>query len=294
MVQLENEPALVTDGSGVNRATARAFAPGAAGVGAVPLVCAFLATGSIFVISLAGVVHPAIYARETANWAAQAVGQDWVDLLLAVPWLAITGLAASRGSRRGLLLLAGGLGYAVYELVIYAFSLRFNALFLVYCAALGLSIGSLVPILHDLLHADVARWFSEAPVRGAGILLVLVGASFTLLWLAEIVPALAHGVVPASVTAAGVPTNPVHVLDLSLVLPAHVAGGLLLLRKHPLGYVAGPVLLAFGVLMAASISGMVVVMFLRGIAASVSVAGAMAVLCVLSAIFLARLLRTLR
>lgn len=263
-------------------------------ISAFSFACACLATGLILLISLTGVVHPAIYARETANWAAQAVGQDWVDLVLAVPWLAITAVASRRGSRRGLLLLAGGLGYAVYELVIYAFAVRFNALFLVYCAALGLSIGSLVPILHAFLHEDIRGWFTDAPVRGAGVFLTLVGASFVLLWLSDIVPALAHGTVPASVAEAGVPTNPVHVLDLSLVLPAHIAGGLLLLRKHPLGYVAGPVLLAFGVLMAASIGGMVIVMFLREIVASASVAAAMAVLCVLSATFLVRFLRALR
>jgi hypothetical protein len=150
-----------------------------------------------------------------------------------------------------------------------------------------------VPILHALLHEDVRGWFVDAPVRGAGVFLMLVGVCFILLWLSVIVPALAHGKVPASVAEAGVPTNPVHVLDLSLVLPAHVAGGLLLLRKHPSGYVVGPVLLAFGVLMAASIGGMVIVMFLQGVVASASVAGAMAVLSVLSAIFLARLLRAL-
>jgi hypothetical protein len=263
-------------------------------VGGASLVSTYVATGLILLISLTGVAHPGIYSRETANWAAQAVGQDWVDLLLAVPWLAITAVAASRGSRRGLLLLAGGLGYAVYELVIYAFALRFNALFLAYCAALGLSICSLVSILHKLLQEDVPGWLSTAPVRGSGIFLVAVGVCFVLLWLSEIVPALAHGTVPASVAEAGVPTNPVHVLDLSLVLPAHIAGGLLLLRKHPLGYVAGPVLLAFGVLMAASIAGMVIVMFVRGVVASTSVAGAMAVLSVVSAAFLARLLRALR
>jgi len=39
-------------------------------------------------------------------------------------------------------------------------------------------------------------------------------------------------------SAAGwkVPTNPVHVLDLALFLPGVIASGILLLRRHPLGY----------------------------------------------------------
>jgi hypothetical protein len=256
---------------------------------------AYGTTALIFCMSLVGVVYPALYVRETANWAAQAVGQDWVDLLLAVPWLAVTATMARRGSRAGVLLLAGGLGYAIYELVIYAFAIHFNSLFLVYCAALGLSVGGFLVLVHALLHEDVRAWFAESTnVRGAGSLLVLVGVAFTLLWLSEIVPAVARGGVPASLAEAGLATNPVHALDLSLVLPLHVLGGLLLLRRHPLGYLAAPVLLGFGVLMSASIGGMVLVMFLRGIAADATVVYAMGVLCVLTALFLTRLLRSLR
>jgi hypothetical protein len=100
--------------------------------------------------------------------------------------------------------------------------------------------------------------------------------------------------VPASVAEPHISTNPVHVLDLSLVLPAHVASGVLLLRKRPLAYLAAPIILAFDVLMAASIGGIVAVMFLRGVVESVAVAGAIAVLSFTAAVLLIRLLRDLR
>ena len=245
--------------------------------------------------SLVGILHPATYARETPNWAAQAVGQDWVDLLFGVPWLAITAAQSLRGSRRARILLAGGLLYTAYELVIYAFAVHFNALFLVYCACLGLSLFSFVGVAIGLANEDVRAWFtSDAPVRTAGIFLIAVGAGFALLWLAEIVPALVHGVVPATVTEAGVPTNPVHVIDLSVVLPAHVAAGVLLLRRHRLGYAAAPMLLAFGVLMALSITGMMVAMQVRGVAPALVVGGAMAALSIAAAVVLVLMMRTLR
>lgn len=264
-------------------------------IGTTPLVLAYLTTALIFCISVVGVADSTIYARETANWRAQAVGQDWVDLVLAVPWLAMTAAMARRGSRSGVVLLVGGLVYAVYELVIYAFALHFNALFLVYCAALGLSVCSVVPMVHALVHHDVQGWFSQStPVRAAGIFLIALGACFALLWLAEIAPALLRGTVPASIAEAHIPTNPVHVLDLSLVLPAHVVSGVLLLRKRPLGYVAAPLLLAFDVLMAASIGGMMAVMLLRGVMASLSVAAGMAVLSFMAGVLLIELLRGLR
>ena len=81
-------------------------------------------------ISLGGLLSSA-YARETPAWAAQAIGQDWFDVLIAAPWIAICGAAARRGSYRWGVLLAGGYGYVVYELLIYAFAVHFNVLFLV-------------------------------------------------------------------------------------------------------------------------------------------------------------------
>src|SRR5262249_44894648 len=85
----------------------------------VPIYAAFALSAVLLLVSLVGILHPAIYGRETANWAAQAVGQDWVDLLVGAPWIATTGALSLRGSRAARILLAGGLFYAVYELVIY-------------------------------------------------------------------------------------------------------------------------------------------------------------------------------
>jgi hypothetical protein len=245
-------------------------------------------------ISLAGLTFPSLYARESASWTAQALGQDWVDLLLAVPWLVIAGLGARRGSRRALLLLGGGLAYTVYELVIYAFAVRFNALFLVYCATLGLALFSLCALGAGLLREDPKSWYGpHVPARAAGGFLITVAVVFALLWLAEVVPALARGSVPPSVAEAGVATNPVHVLDLAFVLPAHVLIGVWLLRGRSLAYALAPILLGFDALMAASIAGMMVVMGLRGLAVSPAVAAALAAVAAASAILLARVLRRL-
>jgi hypothetical protein len=245
-------------------------------------------------MSLAGLSFPSLYARESASWTAQAVGQDWVDVSLAVPWLVVAGLAARRGSRRALLLLGGSLAYTVYELVIYAFAVRFNALFLVYCATLGLALFSLCALCADLLRDDPRSWYgAAAPVRAAGGFLIAVGVVFALLWLAEVVPALARGSLPPSVAEADLPTNPVHVLDLAFVLPAHVLVGVWLLRGRSLAYALAPILLGFDALMAASIAGMMIVMGLRGLTASPAVAAALAAVSAASAVLLARVLRRL-
>jgi hypothetical protein len=245
--------------------------------------------------SLGGIVLPATYARETANWAAQGVGQDWADLLLAVPWLAIAGVLARSGSRRALLLLGGGFFYTLYEFAIYAFAVHFNALFLVYCAVLGLSAFGLAGVAAILWNEDARGWYSgPVPTRAVGIFLTAVGVLFSLLWLAEIVPALARGTVPRSVMEAGAATNPVHVIDLSVVLPVHIIAGISLLRRRPLGYALAPIVLGFGVLMAASIAGLMLVMRHRGFETSWAVFGGMALVILASVAALTALLRPLR
>src|SRR5688500_16350163 len=87
----------------------------------------------------AGILLQGTYAKESASWAAQGVGHDIVTLTLVVPLLVVSAIEASRGSKRALLVWAGVLVYLGYSYTLYAFFIHFNALFLVYTAALSLS-----------------------------------------------------------------------------------------------------------------------------------------------------------
>lgn len=68
---------------------------------------------------------------------------------------------------------------------------------------------------------------------------------FGLLWLGEIVPDLLAGRPSSSASEWAVPSNPVHVLDLAFFLPAVFASGVLLLRRHWLGYASAAGQLVF-------------------------------------------------
>jgi hypothetical protein len=204
-------------------------------------------------LSLAGLCCDAVYAREAPAWVAQAIGQDWFDLLIAAPWIAVCGIGA-RHSRRWRILLAGAYAYTVYELAIYAFAVHFNALFLIYCATLGLAGFALVWIIIEL--APHAPRIDRRSARIAGGFLVGVGLVFAALWLAEDIPAVLRNTAPRSLQEAGLFTNPVHVIDLAFVLPAHVIAGVIVWRTRAALF--AQIVLAFGVLMAASIGGMLV------------------------------------
>ena len=99
---------------------------------------------------------------------------------------------------------------------------------------------------------------------------------------------------PTSLGEGGFFTNPVQVLDLSLVLPALVVGGVTLLRRRPLGFWLAPVLLAFAALMSLTIGFMVLVMRSRGVPSELVVPIAFGGIAVIDAVALVGLLRRVR
>ncbi|HOC18739.1 MAG TPA: hypothetical protein PKK95_10745 [Vicinamibacterales bacterium] len=217
--------------------------------------------------SVGNIVLPAAYARETASWAAQGLGQDWVDVLVVVPVLLLSALLARRGSRRAALVMGGATAYTTYSLVLYAFAVHFNQLFLVYGVALGAGFYALVNLVVSYSRGDRRSWLSPGRLasRAAGAFAVFLGLAFYTLWLAEIIPAIAAGRAPETLAEVGLITNPVQVLDVGIVLPAFVVGGVALLRGRRLGYWLVPVMLTFAVLMDLALIGMDVSMATRNV-----------------------------
>jgi hypothetical protein len=239
-------------------------------------------------LSLGGLLIPSVYARETPAWLLQARGQDWFDLLIAVPWLVICGLGARTGSYRWRVLLAGTYAYVAYEMFIYAFAVHFNSLFLVYCATLGLAAFGLIAAIDDLRHNR--RALDRRASQLAGAFLVGIGGIFALLWLAEDVPAMLSNTPPASLVEVGLLTNPVHAIDLSFVLPAHIIVGLAVWNRRRSGELFAPILLAFDVIMGASLAGMMIVIALIGGGAPIPLIVALLALAGASAAMTARVL----
>lgn len=222
-----------------------------------------IAIGAI-VASLAGVTAAGTYAQESPNWAGQAVGQDVVNLVI-YPMMLLVAWRASRGSAHAYVWWLGATVYSVYSYLLYAGFVHFSGWFLVYVVTFGASVFAAVAGAGALDPVKLkAGYRPDAPVMTIGGVLAGLGAVLALLWLSEIVPAVLAGDVPQSVIKAGLVTNPVWVLDLGVVLPAMIAGGLLLRRRRPAGYaLAGP-LLAFGIMMGIAIIGMLIALAVRG------------------------------
>jgi len=188
--------------------------------------------------ALTGLVFQHQY-RDEAWIRAAWYGNDWVTLLAAVPLLVLGLLGAARGSMRGLLIWLGVLGYAAYNYAFYLFGAALNAFFLLYVLAFVIAVISLILVLSSVDVSGLARSFRpETPVRIIGGLLALIGVALGSVWVA----------MWAAHVFAGRPTpvgpeafRLVAALDLSLMVPALTAGGVLLWRHAPWGYVLAAV-----------------------------------------------------
>lgn len=248
----------------------------------------------ISMVSYAGLSIVGFYVKETANWRAQSMGQDMADLFVLVPTLFISAIAAYRGSEKAALVWGGAILYTIYTFTIYCFDVHFNPLFLMYCITLGTSFYALLYFLY-LKTGTIKSLAIEYPIaRLTGIYFIVIAILFYFLWLSEVVPFSISNTTPPSLAEVGLVTNPVHVIDLAIFLPGLLLTGILLLRKHSLGYFLAPMLLAFFILMDITIGWLIVLMKQRGLEGSLAVATAMGVLAVISLALLTRYLNCVR
>jgi hypothetical protein len=207
-------------------------------------------------VSYRGISSSATYGEETLNWAAQATGQDYVNLFLAAPLLLICAYFLLRGSLRAYLVWLGVLIYMVYSYILYAFFVHFGPNFLVYVAILGLSFYSAVGSLMEFDLQNPINTFFRARVAYARILLGAIGILFYFLWLSDIWRALSTDSLPSGVSEIGTSINPIHVLDMAFILPGALITAYLLGEKKLGGYLFAVPLLTFFTVMGVAIIAM--------------------------------------
>jgi hypothetical protein len=200
-----------------------------------------------------------LYGHDSVSGASQAIGQDFVTLLVAVPLLLVASRMASTGSVRGHLMRAGALAYFAYTYLLMAFGDTYNELFLVYVALFSASAFGFVLSVMSFDAARLQDHFSPRfGRRTVGWALIGFGALLTLMWLGRIVPSLLAGKTPPGLE--NYSTLFVQAGDLGIVIPTAIVAGSLLIRGRAFGYVLGPVMLvmasAFGLALLAMSAAM--------------------------------------
>ena len=212
----------------------------------------------ICLTSWQGLTSPETYAKETELWTAQAMGQDLINLYI-IPFYLLSGLLINRKENYFALIWTGISCYFIYTFLIYCFDIQFNRMFLFYVLILGLTCYSLLFLFSSFtkkIKVPVKNTFLDQLTAGYFIFISLL---FCGAWLSDILPANLLNKTPGDLEQ--LPTNPVHVLDLAIVLPGIFIGGILLVRNKKTGYFLAPVILTFSLLMQLTIG--VLMLFLN-------------------------------
>ena len=250
---------------------------------------------SLGIVSFCGAFVQQTYEREVLSLAVQGMGQDIVNLFIVVPLLILTLTGIHRENKRSYFIFTGILFYVVYSFFIYTLGIHFNALFLLYCLTLGTSLYLFILMIIELSRMEVQNGFShQASVKPVAVFFIILAALFYALWLKDVVPAILKNTLPESVRDYQILVNPVHVLDMSIVLPGLIITSLLLFKKHKYGFVFAPVFLVFITVLAAALIGMAVMMKWKGINEDISVGIIFVLISIFSLIFLIKFFRALR
>lgn len=188
---------------------------------------------SIAVFSGAGLLAPGLM-YPGVNSSVNIQPNDLLNFLLGIPLLLVPVLLFRQEKKIGLLLLPGAVLYNFYNYLAYTIGLPFQVFTIGYILILALLLALLYQTLKtqdpDLIRDKLSH---QVPARFSGWLVTLFGVLFIgrsagIFWDA------AAGRNPLPPTEIGVLTADIL---LSLVL---ISGGILLIRRKPLGYILGP------------------------------------------------------
>jgi hypothetical protein len=184
-----------------------------------------------------------VYSNDSLLVGAGLRGTDAITLFLCVPLLVVSTFLYRSSSFRSRFLLAGVLSYFVYNSASLALGAAYNPLFLLYVAYFSTSFFAFVSACASVDLAGLqARVAPQLPRRGIAAFLFVSGSVLALVWLSDLVGALAAGALPA--TLPGYTTMMTYVLDLGIIAPAVFLSAVLVLRGSPRGYLSAFVLLA--------------------------------------------------
>jgi hypothetical protein len=225
---------------------------------------------SIFIAILAGIATlsglfwKGLYKHDTASMAAQAMGQDLITLLIGVPILLGSLYLIQKNSLRGDLIWMGTIFYFLYSYASMAFLASYNQMFLVYVALFSLSMYTFVYGLLSLNVKTIKKSVSPGKTsKIAGIFLIFSGAVVALMWIKMITDSLLTGIAPSALE--NYTTLVVQALDIGVVFPATLIGGLLILKGKEWGYALVSILLIKASLLGIAIISMIFFMAQNGV-----------------------------
>jgi hypothetical protein len=195
-----------------------------------------------------------LYRYDTAIGATGFTAGDVITLFLALPILVISFLAYRRGSLKGGLFLTGALAYFLYTYTSLGFGAAYNNLFLAYIIIFSAGLFGLILALISFDVQTLPSHFGVSlPRKGIGIFLIVSGIILSIIWLAlSIIPALLAN--KAAPEAYYYTTFITGIVDIGMVAPALILGGVLIRRGTPFGYLLASTMLTFTCILGANLT----------------------------------------
>lgn len=210
-----------------------------------------------------------IYKNESVSMALQAKAQDGVTLVLGIPALLGSLVLAGKGSLKGRFLLLGLLGYLLYTYATYSFGAMYNGLFLVYAAVLSACFFAFILTFFSLWEEDISSRLGKGfPEKFVGTILILTAVLAGMMWLKRICIPLIHQEVPGELEH--YTTLVIQALDLSILIPAGILSGILLMKKNKFGYLLAPVMVIKQLVLVIVIIAMFINQSVNGVSTDVS------------------------
>lgn len=204
-----------------------------------------------------------IYQYDSVSIASQAIAQDIVTLVIAIPLLFVSLVMYRKESLKWKLMLTGTIGYFLYTYTSYSFLSMYNSLFLVYVVLLSLSFFTFTFLLmsYDIEHIHLS-FKSTFPNKFIGIVLMIMSFLTLMMWLGRIGPPLLNNEYPTILEH--YTTLVIQVLDIGFIVPVSFLAGLLLIKKKPFGYLLAPVFIFKAITMLTAITAMIILLIERG------------------------------
>jgi hypothetical protein len=206
-----------------------------------------------------------LYRFDTPIGASGFLAGDIITLALAIPILLFAFAMYRRSSLKGGLLLSGALAYFLYTYASLGFGAAYNNFFLAYTLIFSASLyGLIVALLSFDVQALRTHFGVGLPRKGIGLFLIISGVILSLIWLVlSIVPALIAN--KAAPEAYYYTTFTTGIIDVGMVAPALLAGGVLIRRNAPSGCLFASTLLIFTCILGANLTAGGIMQVTQGI-----------------------------
>jgi hypothetical protein len=204
-----------------------------------------------------------VYANNSMLKATTAKGSDLVMLLVSLGLLIAT---LKRDSGPKAKLLHGGLLVSIlYYSATTAFGITYSRMFMLYLIAFSVAFFTFVVSMIDM-NTTIKPVNKDRKYAGTAIFTIIAGCT-ALVWLMSILPTLFTGI-PLDIIDVST-TEPTFIIDIGLIFPTCLIGGIMLLKKKQAGYILSPVMLTFLAVIAVTVIGQFAVQLYYGVVISI-------------------------